>query len=218
MAFGNSTEVAEYIWEWDPNILVLFLTWSNVTIPVCRNVLQHQIDEFWEVANDTWDLIFVDRLFTPCGVAIAELHSAPNIIFHTSLMDNPSAEHRGIPGVPHLSPAFIGVPLSGFWSVENFFNRVGSVTESWGIHIMTYILNVLMKSAIGNLPRNFSFQEYSKNTAAAFVDYPDLLDWPRPRGLDSIYTGCYCKAVPTALRDDLELFVNDPNSKGTGHR
>ncbi len=208
--------MVEFIWKWNSNVLTgFFFPWSKLSIPVCRTLLELQIDEFWEVANDTWDLIFVDEFFAPCGIAIAELHSAPNIIFHTSLLNNPSAEHRGIPGVPHLSPAFLGVQLSGVWSVENFFDRLGSVTETWVIHLLTYMLNRLIRSATGNLLPNFSLQEYTRNAAAAFVDYPGLIDWPRPRGLDFIYIGCHCKATPTALPEDLELFVNDPKSKGT---
>ncbi len=68
---------------------------------------------------------------------------------------------------------------------------------------------------IGDLLPNFSLHEYTKNAAGVFVDYPNTIDWPRPRGMNSIYIGCYCKAILKPLSNDLELFISDPKSKGT---
>ncbi len=87
--------------------------------------------------------------------------------------------------------------------------------EHWTTLVGAPAVNWIIRSAIGSLLPNFNHEKYTQEASTVFVEYPETVDFPRPRGLDTVYVGCSCKLSGKPLPTDLENFVNDPKSKGT---
>ena len=49
----------------------------------CQMAQENRAEDFWKLANRTWDVVLVDPLFTPCGYAIALRNKRPYIIMNS---------------------------------------------------------------------------------------------------------------------------------------
>jgi hypothetical protein len=177
-------------------------------------------DSFWTIANQTWDLIISDEIFTTTGYALALLNKRkfgkPHAIFSTTNMLGTSCSKLSLNQQPATAPGYYikHEPLT--WEVENFWDRRTSVrnaiVEYFFVGIVSEWINYF---AINRLNyAGFSWSHYYNEISLAFTEYPDRFAWPVPIGNDLIHTGSFCTGSK-ALPHDLEEFVSDPTSKGT---
>ncbi len=54
----------------------------------CQHLLRQQPEDFWRLANQTWDLVLTDSFFAPCGYAIALNNRKPPVIMHATDLEN----------------------------------------------------------------------------------------------------------------------------------
>lgn len=50
----------------------------------CNYLIREQPDDFWRLANQTWDLVLTDSIFSTCGYALALLSKKPFVLMHSS--------------------------------------------------------------------------------------------------------------------------------------
>lgn len=54
----------------------------------CTYLLENQPEDFYQLANQTFDLVLTDSLFSPCGYALALISKKPYIMMHSSDLEN----------------------------------------------------------------------------------------------------------------------------------
>lgn len=99
--------------------------------------LTSKADHFWAIANQTWDMIFVDGLFASSGYAIALLnrHKIPYITFQTTeMLDNHVYSLALSRWYSTTRPML--VPFD--FSINNFFHRLLHSYESIKVFVTVH--------------------------------------------------------------------------------
>uniref|UniRef100_A0A914X9V8 UDP-glucuronosyltransferase n=1 Tax=Plectus sambesii TaxID=2011161 RepID=A0A914X9V8_9BILA len=129
----------------------------------CAHMIREQPDDFWHLANQTWDLVLTDSIFTTCGYALALLNKKPFVLMHSSDVE----------------------------PVHGYFKAYGRGFAEMFLAI-AYPSSFLINNAIGHLVE-FSMEEYAKQTVFSFYDMPDTMTWPLPGANDLVSYGAHCK-------------------------
>uniref|UniRef100_A0A914W2F6 UDP-glucuronosyltransferase n=1 Tax=Plectus sambesii TaxID=2011161 RepID=A0A914W2F6_9BILA len=177
-------------------------------------------ESFWQIANQTWDFIVSDEIFTPTGWAMGmihkERHGTPHAVFSTTAMLHAYTHMLSLNRNPVIAPSYylsVDDPLS--WNMDYFVNRAISVRHAIVEYSVLRFGERVTRSAIEQMGYSgFSWSNYYHDASMVLIDYPDRLAWPVPVAHDFVYTGSSCPDS-RPLPDDLEEFVSDPTSKGT---
>ncbi len=206
----------DMIWYMNFDAFSMLFPWTVVT-RMCASALSHENKEFWKIARQNWDLILVDAMFSPCGMGIASVSKAPYVQMYTTLMETHMAEYRALPAFPHLvAPPWHVNPSQKIWDVRDFWDRLDSVSQNLKTKLLVLPrIHQLISSTLDAIVDDFSYYDYIRNSAAVFLEYPNVVDWTEPRALDFFDIGSHCNLTRNPLPAELENFVIDPKSRGT---
>uniref|UniRef100_A0A914W260 UDP-glucuronosyltransferase n=1 Tax=Plectus sambesii TaxID=2011161 RepID=A0A914W260_9BILA len=177
-------------------------------------------DSFWQIANQTWDLIVSDEVFTPTGWGLGMLHKkrdgTPHAAFSTTDTLQTLTTMLALSRHPTNAPSYYTPHHPFAWHTKYFMDRVSSVRHAAVEYISVGIIaEWVSRGAIELMGySDFSWSKYYQDVSMVLIDYPDRFAWPVTQGSDTVYTGSFCRGSKP-LPDDLERFVSDPASKGT---
>jgi hypothetical protein len=78
----KSKQMGEILWKTTTSPIIFPIPYY-FTSQACAHLLNHQPSDFWHLANQSWDLVLTDSLFSACGYAISLLNlTRPYVIMH----------------------------------------------------------------------------------------------------------------------------------------
>ncbi len=75
MAGPDAKKFGEMFWTSTLSPLMFPFIYYFTSAP-CAHHLNHQVNSFWQLANQSWDLVLTDALFSPCAYALSLVNNS----------------------------------------------------------------------------------------------------------------------------------------------
>uniref|UniRef100_A0A914UU39 UDP-glucuronosyltransferase n=1 Tax=Plectus sambesii TaxID=2011161 RepID=A0A914UU39_9BILA len=212
LSIDNDAEFANMVWNGEVGVVGGLFPFYPSSLS-CQHLLKHQANDFWRLANQSWDLVLTDSLFAPCGYAIALNNGKPAVIMHATDLENVFAYYSSYGRNPVLSPPLFLYDTME-WNISNFYDRYTSIRDAVkSLMLVDFAISNLIRWTIRSIG-DFTFSEYVGQAAFSFYDFPHSIGWTVPLANDIISYGMSCKK-PKPLTGKYAKFVSDPKSRGT---
>lgn len=212
--YENSTTFTDIMWNKGTMMSYqhIIFRWKSASL-IFQKLLDQKYSEFLNLTKRRWDLIFIDGVFAPNGVALSSLLSeTPYVIFNPSMITSLERYARNIPNPSATFPPMYSMK---YFDQTKFLHRFHSAF-SYVLDMSTavYVNWWFVGPAVADVSSNASINKFYQNPTASFIEYPQAFTMPEPRVPDMIIIGGKCKKA--TLRDDKLLnFINSDHSKGT---
>lgn len=201
----------ELIWKrecYDSMDMVFF--W-NLHTSITRAMLKQNRDQFDQLFNTDWDLVFVDGLFDTTGVLFTALSKSLYVLYETTIFGSPEYLDRSSPfPISYFPPMF---PQSYSYDHKKFLDRLSSFWNEVKYSFAIYLVDrdIVSEKKFGP---GVSVSRLYRKAEGLFIGYPMGPDYTRPKTHDSIEIAGGCKSV-TLMEANLLDFIQDESSKGT---
>ncbi|CAI5451682.1 unnamed protein product [Caenorhabditis angaria] len=184
----------------------------------CGRILEHRRKEFFKLADEDWDFILTDSLFSACGYGLAKVTNKPHIMMHSTALESGLGTFKSY-GANHalVVPNLLPYAFPNF-NVSYFHHRALSAYDWMGQILFTVFFgDIAQKYALRSIIPFpwFSYYDYNRESVFSFTDMPEQLYQPFPRTNDYFAYGAYCKSISADLPTNIKNFIEDPKSKGT---
>uniref|UniRef100_A0A914XNX7 glucuronosyltransferase n=1 Tax=Plectus sambesii TaxID=2011161 RepID=A0A914XNX7_9BILA len=208
------------VWTMDFGPMVM--AWPfNLGNQALTKILTQQPDAWWSVANETWDMIFADELFSQSSYAMAlmskQRHGKPFAVFSTADMLSTFASINSLGRNPAVNPSFYTSSEPFSFDATSLLDRF-YVTKDFIVEYLSVGLlsEYQSRSGVGQLGFNdFTWSSYFKEAQLIISDYPERMNHPVPTGNEIINIGATCSVSNDKMTQELLSFVNDEKSRGT---